>query len=61
MQLDASWLGTHLGHRLTAADARRLHAMDRPERMHALSALGTLAASRQVRDSHFPRRFDLGA
>ena len=60
VQLDGGWLKEHLGRPLSDRDAKRLHAMDRPENMAVLSELGVQAAEHQIRDQHFPPGFDLG-
>jgi len=60
IDLDNNWLKENLEIHMTQHDARKLHAMDRPENMPVLSELGIQAAKRQIKDHHFPPNFDLG-
>ena len=60
VQFEGGWLREHLGRTVSDRDIRNLKAMDRPENMALLFALGVQAAKRQVEDHHFPPGFDLG-
>jgi hypothetical protein len=58
MPLEAGWLGAELGLAVTPARATALGAIDAPAQMAELHAMAEAAAARQVREEHFPARFD---
>lgn len=60
VQLNSKWLNENLNKHISEQDAKKLHAMDRPENMPVLSELGVQAAKRQIKNHHFPSGFDLG-
>lgn len=57
--LESDWLDKNLNKLMTDHEIRKLKEMDRPENMPLLSELGVQAASRQIKEHHFPPGFDL--
>lgn len=57
--LEADPLRDHLGIDLSRTQAASLAATDEPHNIELLAQIGALAAERQVREEHFPARFDL--
>jgi hypothetical protein len=57
--LDPSWMKTALEIDQTAADVERIAEMDKPANMDELVRIGEIAASKQVKEQHFPASFDI--
>lgn len=60
VELDKGWLNKHLNRQFDDRQVRKLKDMDRPKNMPLLHELGVEAASRQIKECHFPPGFDLG-
>jgi hypothetical protein len=59
VQLESKWLKENLGKDISSVQARSLKEMDNPQNIGLLYDIGILAASRQVREDHFPPEFDI--
>jgi predicted acylesterase/phospholipase RssA len=56
---EADWFRANLGLDWPEADVAALAAMDEPENMDKLDAVGQAAGAKLVEDKHFPAAFDL--
>lgn len=59
VSFEADWFRDHLGLDWKDADVTGLAAMDKPENMDKLHAVGVAAGARLVDERHFPAAFDL--
>lgn len=57
--LQPSWLLEQLGIEMPGHEVSALRAMDSPANVARLAEVGAVAAVRQIRDDHFPSRFDV--
>ena len=59
VSFEADWFRDHLGLDWKDADVTGLAAMDKPENMDKLHAVGVAAGAKLVDERHFPAAFDL--
>lgn len=59
VSFEAGWFRDHLGLDWKDADVAALAAMDKPENMDKLHAVGVAAGAKLVDEKHFPAAFDL--
>ena len=59
VSFEAGWFRDHLGLDWKDADVSALAAMDKPENMDKLHAVGVAAGAKLVDEKHFPAAFDL--
>lgn len=57
-ELSAAWLGT-LGIDVSASELAAMEHFDRPQNIERLVEIGEKVAARDVREDHFPPRFDV--
>ena len=53
------WLYENLDMNLNKKDTDKLHAMDKPENMEMLIHVGEQAATKLIKEEHFPKSFDI--
>ena len=56
---DTTWIARNLEEQLEESFLEGMDAMDNPKKVEDLYALGSLGATKQISEEHFPRVFDL--
>lgn len=57
--LEPGWLYENLGVKVSPEEAENLSKMDNPRSMRDLHKIGTAAGTKQVKEDHFPKSFDI--